>query len=154
MEYKVYDLKKGVDFIGVTCVFFCHDGKGNVLLHKRSQFCRDEQGRWDCGGGSMEFGEESFEEVVRREVKEEYKVDAIEIEHVSTTNIIRDNDGTKTHWIALIHAVLVPEGEGEIGEPHKAEEIGWFAHNALPDDLHSCFDPHFALVKDRIVQEG
>ena len=40
-----HDLKRGVNFIGVTCVFVCHDGKGRFLLHKRSKNCRDEQGR-------------------------------------------------------------------------------------------------------------
>ena len=151
LVYKQHDLKKGVDFIGVTVVFYCHDGKGNILLHKRSKACRDEQGRWDCGGGSMEFGEASFEEVVRREVREEYCVEPLEVVHVATTNVIRKHEGTPTHWIALVYAVLIPEGAGAIGEPHKAEELGWFAHDQLPDPLHSCFPSHFALVKDRIV---
>ena len=153
LTYTIHDMKKGVDFIGVTCVFFCHDGKGNVLMQKRSRYCRDEQGRWDCGAGSMEFGEENFADVVRREVKEAYKIDAIEIEHVATTNVIRDNEGTKTHWICLVHAVLVPEGAGEIGEPHKAEEIGWFSHDTLPEPIHSAVPPHFKLVRDLVVPQ-
>lgn len=50
-------MRQGFDYIGVTTVFYCHDGKGNLLLHKRSQTCRDEKGRWDCGGGALKFGE-------------------------------------------------------------------------------------------------
>ncbi len=76
-KYLKMDLKKGVDFIGITCVFYCHDGKGKLLLHKRSKNCRDEVGRWHVGGGSMEFGED-FEETVKREIKEEYCTDADE----------------------------------------------------------------------------
>jgi len=64
------DLKRGIDHIGVTVNFFIHDGDGNVLLQKRSKNCRDEQGKWDIGGGAVEFGEE-LEEAVAREVKEE-----------------------------------------------------------------------------------
>ena len=64
------DIKRGVDYIGVTVNFIIHDGKGNVLLQKRSQNCRDEQGRWDIGGGALEFGEK-LEDAVRREVKED-----------------------------------------------------------------------------------
>jgi 8-oxo-dGTP diphosphatase len=48
---------KGVDFIGVSVVYFCHDGKGTVLMAKRSQNARDEQGVWDIGGGGVEFSD-------------------------------------------------------------------------------------------------
>ena len=60
---QAHDLKRGIDYIGVTVVFYCHDGAGRLLLHKRSVACRDEQGRWDVGGGSMEFGE-TFESLL------------------------------------------------------------------------------------------
>ena len=49
-------LKKGTDYVGVAVVYYCHDGKGNVLMHKRSSKCRDEHGAWDIGGGGVEFG--------------------------------------------------------------------------------------------------
>ena len=153
LTYKINDMKKGVDFIGVTCAFYCHDGKGNILLQKRSQACRDEQGRWDSGAGSMEFGEENFESVVRREINEELCVDPISVTHVATTNIIREYDGKTTHWIGLVHVALLPEGSGDVGEPHKIDEIAWFAHNELPDNLHSVFDRHFALVRDHIIHQ-
>ncbi len=149
LTYEVHDMKKGVDFIGVTCVFYCHDGKGNVLLQKRSMACRDEQGKWDCGGGSMEFGED-FENVVRREIKEELCIDPVDIQHVATINNIRRYDDSVTHWIALVHAVLVPPDAGDIGEPHKIDEIAWFAHDDLPDGLHSSFHKGFQFVLDRI----
>ena len=70
---KVTDAKRGVDYIGVVCCFFCHDGNGKLLMHKRSKNCRDEIGVWDCGGGAMEFGED-FEQAARREIGEEYGV--------------------------------------------------------------------------------
>ncbi len=47
-------MEKGIDYIGVASVFYCSDGKDNILLHKRSRNCRDEIGRWDCGGGGNE----------------------------------------------------------------------------------------------------
>ena len=52
----IIDLKRGVDYIGVTVNFLVHDGNGRILLQKRSKQCRDEQGRWDIGGGAVEFG--------------------------------------------------------------------------------------------------
>jgi 8-oxo-dGTP pyrophosphatase MutT (NUDIX family) len=61
----------GVDFIGITTPFYCHDGNGNILMHKRSSNCRDEQGRWDAGSGKLEQSL-SLEENVLQEVLEEY----------------------------------------------------------------------------------
>ncbi len=143
------DLQRGTDYIGVTVVFFCHDGEGNLLLHKRSEHCRDENGLWDCGGGSMEFGE-TFEEAVSREVEEEYCVKPIEITQVATTNVIREHNGRMTHWIAQIHAVHVPKDGVAIGEPKKMDEIGWFSTDDLPEQRHSCLEKHLELARKHI----
>lgn len=51
------DLKRGIYHIGVTINFLVHDGNGKLLLQKRSINCRDEHGKWDIGGGAVEFGE-------------------------------------------------------------------------------------------------
>lgn len=142
-------MKKGVDFIGVTCVFFCHDGKGNLLMHKRSKNCKDEQGNWDVGGGALEMGEE-WEDCVRREVKEEYCTDILDLHFAAVTNVLRENNGVKTHWIALTFAVLVDPKQVKIGEPEKMDDIGWFSKNNWPSPLHSQTPRHYALVKQFI----
>lgn len=146
---ETHDLKRGVDYIGVTVVFYCHDGAGRLLLHKRSDRCRDECGRWDVGGGSMEFGE-TFEEAVRREVREEYGVEPIAVVHAATTNVLRVHEGRPTHWVANIFAVRVPEG-ARICDAEKMDAIGWFMPDALPEPLHSCFHRHFEHVRPHIV---
>jgi len=130
------DLKRGVDFIGVGCVFFCHDGKGNVLLHKRSDKCRDEHGKWDSGAGAVEHGE-TFEETIRREVLEEYLAESLDVKYVSTRTLIREHEGKTTHWVQNLHLVLVDPDKVGIGEPEKMEEIGWFPFDDLPEPLHS-----------------
>lgn len=48
-------MQKGVDHIGVSVIYFCHDGKGNFLMQKRGNTSRDEKGTWDIGGGAIEF---------------------------------------------------------------------------------------------------
>lgn len=144
---KAYDLKKGVDFIGVTMVFYCHDGQGNILLHKRSAKCRDEHGRWDCGGGSMEFGEESFESAVAREIEEEYRVKPKNVMNHGIQNVIRDNNGTKTHWIAILFSAEIERDKVGIGEPEYMDEIGWFSPEALPSPLHSALESHLHIVR-------
>lgn len=141
------DNKRGVDHIGVTVNFFIHDGKGRILLQKRSKHCRDEQGKWDIGGGAVEFGEE-LEEAVAREVEEELSVKPKKIEFVQVYDAHRENSGTQTHWVAINFAVLVNPKDVKIGEPHKIDEIGWFTKDNLPSPLHSQFFKAFQTAID------
>lgn len=141
------DLKRGVDFIGVTVNFVVHDGKGNILLQKRSQNCRDEQGNWDIGGGALEFGEK-LEDAVRREVLEELQAEALEVKFIKAFEALRNNNGTPTHWMAFVHTVQVDPRQVKIGEPHKIDEIGWFTSKNLPSPLHSQFYKAFDVVLD------
>lgn len=139
------DLRRGVDHIGVSCVFFCHDGQGNLLMHKRSTKCRDEHGRWDCGGGALEFGE-TLEEAIQREVKEEYGVEPLEILQLYTCNVLRKNGEIDTHWVGVVHSVKVERAKVIIGEPEKMDEIGWFTKDTLPEPLHSQIHRHIPLM--------
>lgn len=132
-----HDLRRGIDFIGVTCVFVCHDGKGNILLHKRSKNCRDEQGRWDCGGGSHEFGS-TLEETIRREIQEEYGTTPTKLQFVKAYDAIRKlSDDTPTHWLAVVYVAKVDHKKVKNNEPYKIDEIGWFSKDKLPSPLHS-----------------
>lgn len=143
---KSFDLRKGVDFIGVTCVFLCHDGKGNFLMHKRSRNCRDEIGRWDTGSGSMEFGE-TPEEGISREIMEEYCVKPKKLQFCGVRNALRKNGTTKTHWVALLYVAQVDPKKVKIGEPDKMEELGWFRSNKLPKPIHSAFRDQLKIIK-------
>ncbi len=142
------DFKRGVDFIGVTVCFVVHDGEGRLLLQKRSQNTRDEQGRWDIGGGAVEFGE-TIDEAVRREVREELSTKPTKVEFYSVGEAHRDNKGTQTHWIWLLHFVQVDPKKVKIGEPDRIDEIGWFNSNNLPTPLHSQFDSALEAAKKR-----
>lgn len=139
-------MKPGQDYIGVTCVFYCYDKNKRLLLHKRSQKCKDENGCWDCGGGSMKIGE-TFEQAVRREVKEEYCVDIDKLTFVGVNNVLRNNQGKTTHWIAILFACLVDSKMVKIGDKDKMEQIGWFDKNKLPKPLHSKYLTHLEYVK-------
>ncbi len=140
-------LKRGLDFIGVTCVFFCHDGKGSFLLHKRSPKCRDERGAWDCGAGALKFGE-LFEEGVKREVREEYGVEIKELKQCLVRNILRTNhEGKQTHWVAIVFACLIDPRGVKNGDPEAIEEIKWFHNTQFPTPLHSQFERHFEAVR-------
>lgn len=142
-----HDLKRGVDFIGVTCSFVCYDGRGRVLLHKRSKHCRDEQGRWDNGGGAHEFGD-SIEDTVRREIMEEYGTDALDLQFIKVKDLHRKlDDGTPTHWLGVLYAVRIDPEQAKNNEPYKIDDIGWFTLDDLPSPKHSQLLDNLAAVK-------
>jgi ADP-ribose pyrophosphatase YjhB (NUDIX family) len=147
-QTETLNLRRGIDFIGITVVFFCHDGNGHLLMHRRSAKCRDEHGCWDVGGGAMELGE-SFEGAVQREIFEEYCTRPKSLEFIEAKNIIRQKDGLMTHWIALLFVAELERDQVEIGDPEKMQELGWFSPDALPLPLHSKFQDCFEVVKKR-----
>ena len=129
-------LKKGVDYTGVTISFFCHDGEGNFVMHRRNENCRDEHGRWDFGGGGLEFGE-TFEQCLIREIKEEYGTEPINFERIGVDEIFREHEGRPTHWVSIRYKAKVEREKVINNEPHKHDELTWVTLDALPSPLHS-----------------
>ncbi len=132
----INDFKKGEDYIGLTVVYFCHDGKGKILMAKRSSNSRDEQGKWDISGGGIEFGD-TPEQTLRKEVMEEYCTNVLDFEFLGIRDVQRINGDKKTHWVALDFKALADPSIVKIGEPHKFDDIGWFEINNLPEEIHS-----------------
>ena len=130
---------KGKSFPGISTAFIYHDGKGNILLAKRSENARDENGRWDAGGGGLKFGQ-SIEENLLREIKEEYNFTPKSIEFLGYSDAFRTgSDGVPTHWLALYFAALVDPDEFNINEPDMVSDAGWFTLDTLPKPMHSMF---------------
>lgn len=139
-------MKIGVDYIGITTPFYCHDGNGKLLLHKRSENCRDEHNRWDPGSGKLEHGL-SIEENILKEIKEEYGCDGEVSEILPAHDIFREQEGIRTHWIAIPGFVKVDASQVRINEPDKILEIGWFSLDELPEPLHTGFAHTFSLFE-------
>src|SRR5687768_1239709 len=99
-------MKAGIDYIGICATFYCHDGQGNWLFHKRSKNCRDEQGVWDCGGGKLEFKEDPLSGALR-ELQEEYGCSGEIQEQLPSYSIVRDNDKFFSHWVSISYIILV-----------------------------------------------
>lgn len=129
-------LKKGIDFTGVTLVYFCHDGKGNFVMQKRGAQARDEQGAWDIGGGGLEL-HDTVENTLRKEIKEEYCTDVVNFEFLGYRDVHRQHQGQPTHWIALDFKVLIDPAKVKNGEPHKFDEVKWFKLDHCPANMHS-----------------
>lgn len=144
-------MKQGQDHIGVCVVYFCHDGKGNHVRAKRNQTARDEKGRWDIGGGGVEFGD-TIEHTLRKEIKEEYGADVLDYEFLGYRDVHRENEGHKTHWVALDFKVLVDPKQVRLNEPHKFDAIEWFTLDDVPENVHSQFPEFLSKYKEKLVQ--
>lgn len=116
-------------------------------MAKRSNNARDEHGRWDIGGGGIEFGD-TIENTVRKEIQEEYCTDVLNSEFLGYRDVHREHQGRPTHWVALDFKVRVDPVKVTNGEPHIFEEVKWFTFDALPKNLHSQL-PNFFNLYDR-----
>lgn len=143
-------IRKGVDYIGTGVVFFCHDGNGKFVMAKRCQQTRDEQSRWDIGGGSIEFGQ-TIDQTLRDEIRQEYCTTVQSFEYLGYRDVHRTlADGTPTHWICLDFKVLVDPAPVSIGEPHKFDAIGWFTLDDYPTQCHSQFPDFLARYGEKL----
>lgn len=142
-------MEKGIDFTGVSIVYFCHDGNGRVLMSKRGKKCRDEHGRWDCGAGGLEYGH-TVEDTLKKEIKEEYCTDVINYEFLGYRDVHREENGIKSHWVALDFRVQIDPDKVENGEPHKFDSVEWFSFDNLPNPLHSQCLIASKLYKDKL----
>jgi 8-oxo-dGTP diphosphatase len=143
-------MQKGIDYPGISVCFYCHDGAGNYVLHKRSAQCRDEHHRWDFGGGGLRVNEPLLE-AVSREVQEEYGTSPKAIEFLGFDESFREHDGIRTHWIGFRYRVLVDRSLVVNNEPEKHEELGWYRIHALPEPLHSELPKEIEKYKDYLV---
>ncbi|MDD2807142.1 MAG: NUDIX domain-containing protein [Patescibacteria group bacterium] len=141
----------GIDYTGVSVAFYCHDGQGNFLLQKRSQQCRDQKGRWDSGGGKLEFGE-SPEVATLREIKEEYGC-AGQINRVlPTLSFFEEIDGQGKHWIIIPHIVEVNRDQVSVSDQESIDEIGWFRLSDFPSPLHDSVTKELVLFYEQLKE--
>lgn len=126
-------MKKGIDYIGVAVGAMIVNSKKELFLSKRSQKCKNERGRWEIPGGSVDFGEK-LTDAIKREAKEEYGIE-IEIlkQFPAADHIIPDEH---QHWVPTTFLAKLKPGQiPKIMEPDKCDAIGWFSLDRLPSPL-------------------
>ncbi len=142
-------MNKGEHYTGVGVVFICHDGAGRYLLNKRSAQCRDEHGRWDIGGGGVEFGE-TIQETLKKELQEEFNVEPLECDFLGFREVHREHEGRPTHWVMFDHRVHIDPCKVVNNEPHKFEELAWFGLDKFPEPMHSQWPYFLEAYCDRL----
>lgn len=125
-------MRKGIDFIGVGVGALIFNNEGKIFLAKRGPKARNESGKWDFPGGSVEFGEK-LEDAIKREIKEEFDIDIEVLELLEVCNHIIPEE--KQHWVSPAFIARIVSGEPKIMEQGKNEEIGWFSIGKIPKPL-------------------
>lgn len=76
---------------------------------------------------------ETFEDAVKREVKEECNIE-INVEKLLgiCDHIVKDEN---QHWVSPSFLCKITKGEPKIMEPSKHTDMQWFNLNALPEKL-------------------
>lgn len=116
-------MKQGIDYIGVGVGAAIFNKEGKIFITLRGKKAKNERGKWEIPGGSIEFGE-TLAQALTREIMEEY---GIEIELVELLgvydHIITDEN---QHWVAPSYICKLKKGTPKIMEPEKCDGIGWF----------------------------
>ncbi|EKE20062.1 MAG: MutT/nudix family protein [uncultured bacterium] len=128
-KIKTCDCKPGKTHIGIGGGVIILNNKKEILLLKRGLNSKNEAGWWCKPGGTVEYGETTIK-AMEREIKEEVNLDI----HIwgmlpNTEHIL---EGEQQHWVAVNFLGKIKKGEAKIMEPHKHDDMRWFALNKLP----------------------
>jgi len=125
-------MKRGVDYIGVGVGAVIRDGLGRVFLARRGPLAKNERGRWEFPGGSVEFGEK-LADALRREIQEEYGMEIAVGELLDVVDHILPDEGQ--HWVSPTYLCRWVSGEAQIREPGKCTGILWVDPHEAPQEL-------------------
>lgn len=129
---KFIDYKKsssiivGKDVVGVGAGALIFNEEGKLLLSLRGPKAKNEVGKWEIPGGSIEFGE-TLEQGLKREVKEELGVEIEIVEMLQVCDHIIPDE--HQHWVSPTYICKLVSGTPQIMEPEKCEKLGWFDLN-------------------------
>lgn len=126
--------------IGVGVII--ENSKGEILLQKRK-----DNGKWAIIGGGMELGE-TFEEVVRREAKEEAGIELGELTLMAICNgpdrFITYPNGDIVYSSSVVFKTNSYSGE-IISDPEETLEHRFFGRDNLPSEINE-FDQKFIEI--------
>lgn len=123
-------MKKGIDYIGVGVGAVILNEKKELLLLLRNK--QPEAGHWSIPGGAVEFNE-TLEDAIIREVKEETDVKIEILSLLGATNHILPEEGI--HWVTMPFLTRIIEGTPKNVEPQKHNELKWFDITNLPENI-------------------
>ncbi len=144
-------VRAGINYIGVGVGALIFNDEGKILLALRSQQAKNERGTWEIPGGAVAFGE-TLHEGLKREMREELGVEIAVGEMIQLCDHIIPGD--QQHWVSPTYQCTIVSGTPTNREPHKCDEIGWFALDEaeqLPLSIVTRQDIAFLRTKEREV---
>ena len=120
----------GKDYIGVGCGAFILNENNELLLQQRKK--SPEAGYWSIPGGRLEMFE-TFEEAVKREIKEEVGVDIQVIDELGICDHIIKSE--QKHWVSPSFLCKIIKGKPTIMEPDEHADLKWFSLEELPENI-------------------
>lgn len=124
---------------------------GKVLLQRRFN-TGYEDGKYGLPAGHVEKAE-SFTQCVIREIKEEIGLD-LRPENLKVTHVMHRFSGVKWGDLAeRIDAFFVAEkweGNPEIKEPEKCDDLSWFDLDKLPDNIIPYIRQAIDCIKNKV----
>lgn len=117
-------VRVGIDCIGVGVGALILNEENKVLLALRSQKAKNERGKWEIPGGTVEFGE-TLEAALHREVMEEFCVTVSIVKRFNIVDHILPEE--HQHWVAQTFLCHIVSGEPKNCEPEKCDKVGWFS---------------------------
>lgn len=106
------------------------DEEGRLLLGRRA-----DNGLWAVVSGILEPGEEPAVATVREVLEETgVEVEVVALTGVSSTDVVRYANGDLAQYLDVCFWCRPVGGEARVADD-ESTEVGWFAPDALPDDL-------------------
>jgi 8-oxo-dGTP diphosphatase len=123
------------DKIGVGFGIMLLNSQGEILLGKRHMNPEQSDfrsvGTWTFPGGKLDYGE-SFEDGVRRELKEETGMELGRVKLICVSN----EKNEYAHYVTLGFFSEYFNGDPQVKEPDEIVEWGWFSLDDLPSPLY------------------
>ena len=124
--------------VGIGVMIF---KEGKVLLGKRKGSHGESQFAWP--GGHMEYME-SFENVAKREVKEETDM---EVENVRFLRLYNLKEYAPKHYVDIGLVADWKSGEPKVMEPEKCAGWNWYDMDTLPAPLFATVPTYIEAYK-------